>query len=87
MKLNMEQSCQNENRISNEYGCEIIMDDILEEEKTRKPSKSHDNLQTKANVNSEKNIKWWKIILKNCMFKEISGKAIIEIQYVGHFIV
>jgi hypothetical protein len=53
----MEQSCQNENRISNEYGCEIIMDDILEEEKTRKPSKSHDNLQTKANVNSEKNIK------------------------------
>jgi hypothetical protein len=53
----MEQSCQNENKISNEDGCEIIMDDIMEEEITRKSYKNHDNLQTKASVNSEKNMK------------------------------
>jgi hypothetical protein len=58
----------------------------MEEEITRKSYKNHDNLQTKASVNSEKNMKWWKIISKNCMFKEISGKATIEAQYVGHFI-
>jgi len=28
------------------------MDDIMEEERTRKPFKSHDNLQTEASVNS-----------------------------------
>jgi hypothetical protein len=53
----MEQSCQNENRINIEDGCEIIMDDIMEEEIIRKPSKNHDNLQTKASVNSKKNMK------------------------------
>lgn len=46
MKLNMEQSSQNENRISNEYECEIIIDDAMEEEKTRDPFENHDNLQT-----------------------------------------
>jgi hypothetical protein len=42
----MEQSSQNENRISNEDECEIIMDDALEEERTRDPSENHDSLQT-----------------------------------------
>ncbi len=46
VKLNMEQSFQNENRISNEDGCEIIMDDVMEEERTREPYENHENLQT-----------------------------------------
>jgi hypothetical protein len=46
MKLNMEQSSQNENKISNEDECEIIMDDAMEEERTRDPSENHDSLQT-----------------------------------------
>jgi hypothetical protein len=58
----------------------------MKEEITWKPSKNHDNLQTKASVNSKKNMKWWKIISNNFMFKEISGNATIEIQCLGHFI-
>ncbi len=46
VKLKMEQSFQHENKISNEDGCEIIMDDVMEEEKTRKPYENHENLQT-----------------------------------------
>jgi len=42
----MEQSFQNENRISNEDGCEIIMDGIIEEEGTKEPYEKHENLQT-----------------------------------------
>jgi hypothetical protein len=42
----MEQSFQNENRTSNEYGCEIIMDDVMEDERTRKQYENHENLQT-----------------------------------------
>jgi hypothetical protein len=46
LKVNMEQSFQKENKISNEDGCEIIMDDEMEEEKTKKPYENHENLQT-----------------------------------------
>jgi hypothetical protein len=46
VKLNMEQSFQNENRISNGNGYEIIMDDVTEEERTRKQYENHENLQT-----------------------------------------
>jgi hypothetical protein len=43
----MEQSSQNENKINNEHGCEIMAD--VMEKRTRKPSdrpfENHDNLQ------------------------------------------
>ncbi len=39
MKLNMEKSSHNESRISNAKGCEIIMDVVMEEERTTNPSK------------------------------------------------
>jgi hypothetical protein len=53
MKLNVEQSSQNENRISNEHECEIL-DDLMEErtsEPFQKPYENHDSLQTKLRVN------------------------------------
>ncbi len=40
----MEQSSQNENRINNEDECEIIMDDAMEEERTKNPSENNDSL-------------------------------------------
>ncbi len=46
VKLNMEQLFQNENRTTYEDGCEIIMDDVMEEERTRKQYENHENLQT-----------------------------------------
>jgi hypothetical protein len=46
----MEQSSQNENKISNEHECEILND--LMEEKARepfqRPYENHDSLQTKV---------------------------------------
>ncbi len=41
VKLNMEQSFQNENIINNEDGCEIVMDDVMEEERTKEPYENH----------------------------------------------
>jgi len=52
----MDQSSQNENRISNENGCEI-MDDVMEEitkEPYERQFENYDNLQTKVNVNLER---------------------------------
>lgn len=46
MKLDMEQSSQNGNRISNEDECEIIKGDAMKEERTRDSSENHDSLQT-----------------------------------------
>jgi hypothetical protein len=42
VKLNMEQSFQNENIINYEDGCEIIMDDVMEEERTKEPYGNHE---------------------------------------------
>ncbi len=53
MKLNKEQSFHNENRIKNAKGCEIIMDVVMEEERTTNPFENHDNLQIEANINSK----------------------------------
>jgi hypothetical protein len=64
MKLNMEQSSQNENRINNEDGCEIIIDDVMEEEIIRDPSENHDSLQTNVNVNLERKHEMMKDNLK-----------------------
>jgi hypothetical protein len=50
----MEQSSHNENKISNAKGCEIIMDVVMQEEKTANPSKNHDNLQIEASINSKR---------------------------------
>jgi effector-binding domain-containing protein len=72
----MEQSSQNENRISNENGCEI-MDDMMEEitkEPYERPFENHDNLQTEISVNLERENEMMKKISKHCMLKEISGK-------------
>jgi hypothetical protein len=49
----MEQSSQNENKISNEHECEIL-DDLMEakaREPFQRPYENHDSLQTKLNVN------------------------------------
>jgi len=54
VKLNMEQSSHNENKISNVEGCEIIMDVVLEEERIANPFENHDNLQIKENINSKR---------------------------------
>ncbi len=45
----MEQSSQNENRISNAK-CERIMDVVMEEKITTNPFENHDNLQTQASI-------------------------------------
>ncbi len=55
----MEQSSQNENKISNEHECEIL-DDLMEakaREPFQRPYENHDSLQTKLNVNF-KDKKW-----------------------------
>lgn len=49
----MEQSPQNEKRISNEHECEIL-DDLMEErtsEPFRRPYENHDSLQTEISAN------------------------------------
>jgi hypothetical protein len=75
----MEQSSQNETKISNENGCEI-MDDMMEEitkEPYERPFENHDNLQIEISVYLERENEIKKIISKNLLLKEISGKITI----------
>jgi len=78
----MEQSSQNENKINNEHGCEI-MDDAMEErtrELFERPFENHESLQIELRKNEI-----MKDNFKKIMYKEINGKIIIEMQYVRHF--
>jgi hypothetical protein len=46
----MEQSFQNQNKMSN-VECERITDVVMEEKITTNPSKNHDSLETEASIN------------------------------------
>jgi len=46
-----------------------------------------ENVQTKNNKVEENGKQIWFFFCKNNLFKEIFGEGIIEILYVGHFIV
>jgi hypothetical protein len=60
----MEQSSHNENRVHNVEGCEIIMDVLMEEEKTTDPCKNRYNLQIEASINSKRKNEQMKEIFK-----------------------
>ncbi len=54
MKLNIEQSSHNENRVCNVEGCEIIMDIVMEEERTIDPSENQHDLRIETSINSKR---------------------------------
>ncbi len=60
---------------------------VMEEEKMEEEFEIQPSIQTKKYINANKGKKKLRITCKICIFKEKSGDMIIEIHYVGHFIV
>ncbi len=60
---------------------------VMEEEKMEEEFEIQPNIQTKTYINANEREEELRITFKICIFKEKSGDMIIELHYVGHFIV